>query len=295
MEVDELRTYNDMMKLIMDKAINDERIRAVTMEGSRVNKNSVRDKYSDYDICYYVTDIKEFTGDKTWIEYFGKTIIIQCPCDWYDAPYDYNSYERFTYLMQFEDGNRLDLTLIDIRKISDELENDEPRVILLNKDNFTEIKPVLDDEAFYMDEPTNKEFQDTVNEFCWISIYITKGLCRNQLYYAKHCYDIDVMTMFIKMLEWKIGVDHNFDVVVGKHSKYLKDFLSEEEMNRFKSIFPNGDYEDIWDRLFLMYEYFEDNAEYVAAKLNFGFDKCQMQRVKDFLILRKNDYYSSKC
>ena len=50
-----------------------------------------------------------------------------------------------------------------LNKIADELENDEPRVILLNKDNFTEIQPVLDYEAFYMDEPTEKEFQDTVN------------------------------------------------------------------------------------------------------------------------------------
>lgn len=290
-----LRTYDDMMKLIMDKAINDERIRAVTMEGSRVNKNSVRDKYSDFDICYYVTNIREFTKDRNWIEYFGKTIIVQCPCDRYDDPYDYNGYERFTYLMQFEDGNRLDLTLIDISKIADELENDEPRVILLNKDNYTELQPVYNDDAFYMDKPTEKEFQDSVNEFRWVSIYITKGLCRNQLYYAKHCYDIDVMAMFIKMLEWKIGVDHNFDVVVGKHSKYLKNFLSEEEMNRFRSIFPNGDYDDIWKRLFIMYDYFEENAEYVATKLSFYFDEHERNRVRDFLILRKKDYDLEKC
>lgn len=276
----------------MDKAINDERIRAVTMEGSRVNKNSVCDKYSDFDICYYVTDIREFTNDKNWIDYFGNTIIVQCPCDWYDAPYDYNGYERFTYLMQFEDGNRLDLTLIDVRKIADELENDEPRVILLNKDNFTEIQPVLDDEAFYMDGPTEKEFQDTINEFCWISIYVTKGLCRDQLYYAKHSYDIDVMEMFIKMLEWKIGVDYNYDVVTGKHSKYLKKFLSEEEMERFRNIFSNGDYDDIWEKLILMYDFFVENAKYVAEKMNFSLDISEIVRVREFLLIRKKDYYN---
>lgn len=278
-----MRNYDQMVKLILDKAENDERIRAVTMEGSRANKNSVRDQYSDFDICYYVADIREFTKDIKWIEYFGNTIIVQCPCDWYDDPYDYNGRERFTYLMQFEDGNRLDLTLIDISKIADELENDEPRVILLNKDNFTEIQPVYDDEAFYMDEPTEKEFMDTVNEFRWVSIYVTKGLCREQLYYTKHCYDVDVMSMFIKMLEWKIGVNHSFDVVTGKHSKYLKDYLSNEEMDRFRSIFPNGYYEDIWKCLFIMYDYFEENAKYVASELGFAYDENEAEKVRKFM------------
>ena len=281
-----MRSYEEMMNLILDKAENDERIRAVTMEGSRANKNSVCDEYSDFDICYYVKDIREFTKDKNWIEYFGKTIIMQCPCDMYDEPYDYNSRERFTYLMQFEDGNRLDLKLIDISKIADERENDEPRIILLNKDNYTEIQPVYNDEAFYMDEPTEKEFQDTVNEFRWVSIYITKGLCRNQLYYAKHCYDVDVMEMFIKMLGWRIGVEHSFDIVLGKHSKYLKNYLSEEEMNRFRSIFPNGEYEEIWKCLFVMYDYFEEITEYVAEKLGFLYDKDEAMKVREFMMDR---------
>ncbi len=289
-----LRTYDEMMDLIMNRAIKDERIRAVTMEGSRANENSVCDEYSDFDICYYVTDIKEFTSDKNWIECFGKTVIVQCPCDDYDDPYDYNGNERFTYLMQFEDGNRIDLTLIDISKISEELENDEPRIILLNKDNYTEIQPVYNDEAFYLDEPTEKEFQHAVNEFRWVSIYVTKGLCRNQIYYAKHCYDVVVMGMFIKMLEWKIGVNEGFDIVTGKYSKYLKEYLSEEEMNRFKSIFPNGEYDDIWNKLFIMYDYFEENAEYVATKLNFAFDKNESEAVRNFLKTREEDYYCNR-
>ena len=48
------RSYDEMMSLIMEKARSDERIRAVTMEGSRANKNAVHDEYSDFDICYYV-------------------------------------------------------------------------------------------------------------------------------------------------------------------------------------------------------------------------------------------------
>lgn len=55
-----MRNYEEMMNLIMGKAINDERIRAVMMDGSRANVNAVHDEYSDFDICYVVKDVRAF-------------------------------------------------------------------------------------------------------------------------------------------------------------------------------------------------------------------------------------------
>lgn len=283
------RTYDEMMNLIMEKARNDERIRAVTMEGSGANDNAVHDEYSDFDISYYVTDIREFTNDKHWTDYFGELLIMQCPEDWYNHPYNYNGYENYPYLMQFADGNRIDLTLIDVRNMKEELKNDEPRIVLLNKDNFEELLPVDTEEAFFIKKPSEKEYFDTCNEFRWLSVYITKGLCRNELYYAKHSYDVFAMDMFIKMINWKVGIDYNFQVTTGGSSKYLKRFLAEEEMQRFASIFPDGSYEDIWKRLFIMYDYFAELAAYVAGKLGFVFDSEETKRVRAFLQKRQEE------
>lgn len=284
------RTYDEMMNLIMEKAKNDERIRAVTMEGSRANDNAVHDEYSDFDICYYVTDIREFTNDKHWIDYFGEMLIMQCPEDWYKQQYDYNGHDNFVYLMQFADGNRIDLTLIDVRNIKAQLWNDEPRIVLLNKDNFEELRPLDTERAFFIEKPSEKEYFDTCNEFRWISVYVTKGLCRRELYYAKHSYDVFVMDMFIKMINWKVGIEHDFQVTTGGHSKYLKRYLSEEEMERFASIFPDGSYEDIWKRLFIMYDYFAELAEYVADKLGYYFEVEETERVRAFLQRRLDEY-----
>ncbi len=49
-----MRSEDEMMKLILDIAMKDERIRLVTLEGSRTNKNVPRDKFQDYDISYFV-------------------------------------------------------------------------------------------------------------------------------------------------------------------------------------------------------------------------------------------------
>ncbi len=289
-----MRSSEEMMRLIMDKAIEDERIRAVTMEGSRANPNATHDEFCDFDICYYVADIREFTKDKSWIDYFGEILIMQCPCDDYDAPYDYEGHERFNYLIQFKDGNRIDLSLIDVRNIAGELENDEPRVVLLNKDDFKELIPVSSEETFYVDEPSAGEYFHACNEFRWLCVYISKGLCRRQIYYAKYLYDVLVMAMFMKMLNWKIGIDHNFEVTTGAFSKYLKRFLSAEEMERFQGIFPDGTYEDIWEKLYRMYDYFAENAAYVAKHFGFVNDEKETEEVRAFLQEREEKFRAAK-
>ena len=52
-----------MLDLIINTAIEDERIRAVIMNGSRVNPNVKRDCFQDYDIMYVVNDIQSFTSN----------------------------------------------------------------------------------------------------------------------------------------------------------------------------------------------------------------------------------------
>ena len=52
-----MRTEKEMIDLIMNTK-EDERIRAVIMNGSRVNPNVKRDCFQDYDIIYVVKDIR---------------------------------------------------------------------------------------------------------------------------------------------------------------------------------------------------------------------------------------------
>lgn len=282
-----MRTTEEMLQLIMNVAQNDERIRAVTMEGSRVSKNATHDAYCDFDISFVVADIREFTKEHKWIEVFGEILIVQYPMDWYSHPYDYAGRENFAYLIQFKDGTRIDLTLIDSSNIEKEKDYCEPRIVLLNKDNYKELNPVSDESVFYIQKPSAMEYYNTCNEFRWLSLYVSKGLCREELYYAKYAYDVLMMEMFIKMINWKIGVENDFRVTTGNHSKYLKRFLSAEEMERFQGVFPNGTYEDIWSKLFVIYDYFAELAGYVGEALGYVFDAKETEEVRAFLLERQ--------
>ena len=179
------------------------------------------------------------------------------------------------------------MTLIDSSNVEKEIDYDEPRIVLLNKDNYKELKQVNDESVFHIRKPSAMEYYNTCNEFRWLSLYVSKGLCREELYYAKYAYDVLMMEMFIKMLDWKIGVDNDFQVTTGKHSKYLKRFLSAEEMERFQNVFPNGTYEDVWDKLFAIYDYFAELAYYVGEALGYDFDAKETEEVRAFLTERK--------
>ncbi len=281
-------TYDEMYELILQTAKEDERIRAVTMEGSKVTPGAVRDVFSDFDVTFFVSDIREFTKDHDYMKRFGEILIMQMPDDWYKEPYDYSGKKRFAYLTQYKDGNRIDLTFIDVSDMESQKYFNEPRTVLINKDNFDVLSDIKTNEVFFIQKPGDFEFFNTVNEFRWISNYVTKGLCRHEFYYARRMMEQYMMDMFMKMINWKVGVDNNFKVTTGACSKYLEKYLSEEEMNRFMGIFAKGDYEDMWDKLFLMYDYFEDLSIYVSEKLGFSLDLQESRNVRDFMEKRSN-------
>ena len=281
------KTYEEMYNLILKTAQEDARIRAVTMEGSNVTPGAVHDEFSDFDVTFFVSDIREFTRDHDYMKHFGDILIMQMPDDWYQEPYDYNGTKRFAYLTQYKDGNRIDLSFIDVSNIAEQKDFAEPRTVLINKDNFKELKDITSNEIFYIKKPGEFEFFNTVNEFRWISNYVTKGLCRHEFYYAKRAMEEYMMNMFLKMINWKVGIDNDFKVTTGGNSKYLGKYLTEAEMQRFMGIFAGGDYEDMWNKLFLMYDYFEELSIYVAKELNFPLNLEESASVRAFMEERR--------
>lgn len=166
--------------------------------------------------------------------------------------------------------------------------NDEPRLILLDKDGYEELQPVTNEEAFKTGVPTEREYKDIYNEFRWVSLYVTKGLCRDEFYYARYHYE-SIAEEFLKMLNLKIAADHDFKSVTGNHYKYLKRYLSEEEMIRVQRVFPSGEYDDMWEKLFDLCDYFEEIAENLGKKMGYEYDAEEGKRVREFIRVRYED------
>ncbi len=262
-----MRSEQEMMELILGTAREDERIRAVIMNGSRANPNAPRDFFQDYDIVYVVTDPAPFRNNYEWIKRFGELMILQEPDDMDDPPP--GDKLSFAYLMQFADGTRIDLGIHPMAQV-DKIERDSQSILLLDKDSIVKPFPPASDVDYLPSPPTAKAFFDCCNEFWWVSPYVAKGLWREEIIYAKYMLDHYVREQLDKMLRWQIGVQTEFNKNPGKFGKYFEQFLAPEHWKMLLKTYSAADYEQTWQALFAMCDLFRAIAIEVAE--HFGFD-----------------------
>ena len=261
-----MRSEREMLDLIIDTARSDERVRAVIITGSKVNPNVPKDFFQDYDVVYVVTEKESFLAYPGWIKVFGELMILQLPDEMSDPPPEG---EDYGYLMQFADGNRIDLTLFPVNKL-DHLDEGSLTLTLLDKDGILPKFPPPNDTGYLPKPPTAKAFCDCTNEFWWVSPYVAKGLWRHELTYAKHMLDLYVREQLMKMLTWYVGTKTDFQKSTGKLGKYLEKYLEPELWELLLQTFSDADYEHTWQALFCMGELFRKTAIPVAQ--HFGLD-----------------------
>ena len=74
-----MRTSAEMFTLFEKIAHSSDKIRVMTLEGSRVNSNVVPDIWQDYDITFLVTDVDGFKQSDEWLKVFGDIVFMQKP------------------------------------------------------------------------------------------------------------------------------------------------------------------------------------------------------------------------
>ncbi|SEB50127.1 aminoglycoside 6-adenylyltransferase [Paenibacillus sp. GP183] len=276
-----MRSEKEMLDLILRFANDDERVRAVILNGSRVNPEVHRDIFQDYDIEFIVSSVEGFVVERSWIgSNFGELIIMQTPDEHGVPSLDLNN--NFAFLMLFTDGNRIDLTLYPVEKISS-FEHDSLSLLLLDKDDIVGTLSPPSNKDYLAKPPTAQQFAECCNEFWWVSTYIAKGLWRRELSYVKFMYDRPVRDMLILMLKWHIGLRTNFAVDSGKLGKYYEKFLEPKHWEAFVKSYPDAEYENIWQALFIMCDLFREIALDVANYYQYDYPAMDDKRVSNFL------------
>ena len=273
-----MRSGEEMLDLIIDTATADSRIRAAYLEGSRSNPNVPQDIFQDYDVVYVVTETKSFREDKNWINRFGARLYMQYPEEsvYYQSDVD----NCYGWLIQFLDGNRLDL---HVRTLKNVLSNLELYTTLVDKDNIMPEKQMLSDERYWVKKPTSEQFHCTCNEFWWCLNNVAKGLWREEIPYVMDMIDFQIRPMLGRLLEWKIGMENKFSVSVGKSAKYMNKYVSKKIYQRYLQTYSAAQVDAIWDAVFTMCDLFEEIAIQVSKKLNFSYDLIEADNSKGYL------------
>ncbi len=271
-----MRTEREMLDLILDTARQDDRIRAVILNGSRANPNARRDPFQDFDIVFLVTDVASFKDDPAWVSRFGELMIMQLPDDMQDPPP--GEVRGYTYLMQFQDGNRIDLNLCLTSRVSEAVA-DSLTVVLLDKDNLIPPLPPSSDHDYLPTPPTAKQFADCCNEFWWCCPYVAKGLWRGHITYARGVLETYVRPMLMKMLAWYVGVQTGFSINPGSFGKYLEPRLSPDLWARLLATYSDASYDQTWDSLYATADLFRHVAVPVAEHFGLEYPHADDARV----------------
>ncbi|CAM1667694.1 aminoglycoside 6-adenylyltransferase [Streptococcus mitis] len=264
-----MRAETEMLNRILQIAKTIQ-VEAVAMSGSRTNQNAPKDEFQDYDVVYVVDDLDNLTKDLSWLEQFGKRIIEQ------EVALDH----RRLYLMLFEDGNRIDLTLCPKEYIQEWVDSESKFIVLEDeKGLFESYSP--SPKRFWIHPATETDFKNSCNEFWWVSSYVVKGICRNQLIYATdHLYGICQQEL-LKVLAWQVASDKG-TVDVGKNYKYLFNYLPTDKEKEFSDLLDFSSIDKITQSLLATMQLFHREAQRLAQKLDFDYDKEVAEKMIEY-------------
>jgi len=279
-----MRTEKEMFDLILDVARNDERIRAVYMNGSRVNPNAPKDIFQDYDIVYVVTETASFIEDEEWMYRFGDLLMSQEP-DKIDKQIGIDTdFDRsYGYLMLFTDGNRIDLHIETKEFMATGYMNDKLTIPLLDKDSILPKIPSPSDVDYGVNKPTEAHFHSCCNDFWWSLQNVAKGIWRDELPYAKQMFELVIRSSLDEMISWWIGIRQDFQVSTGKMGKYFKNYLPESYWGMYKETYSDSNYENFWNSIFITCELFRTLAKYVAEHFVFTYPSEDDQKMTEYL------------
>jgi aminoglycoside 6-adenylyltransferase len=281
-----MRPEQVMLDLILKFARDDDNIRAVVMNGSRTNPNAPKDVFQDFDIACLVNDMKPYMRNEDIPPYFGEILILQEPDNMQNPPPEEDGH--YAYLMQFMDGNRIDLSFHAPEKWNS-VTNDSLTIVLLDKDNSIGEIPPASDIDYLPKPPTEKQFQDCCNEFWWVSPYVAKGLWRGELTYAKSMLDgVIIQEQLLKMLTWYFGIKTGFKKAPGKLGKYIKEDIEPEIWTELERTYSDSNFDNIWESLFTAANLFRRVAQSVASNFGFQYPQQDDKNVSAYLRRIKN-------
>ena len=272
-----MRTEIEMFDVILQTA-KVLQVVAVAMSGSRTNPKAPKDEFQDYDVVYVVDDLDNLTSDLSWLDQFGTRIIEQ-----------HNILgNRRLYLMLFEDGNRIDLTICPKDYINEWVDSEAGFTVLVDeKGLFESYSP--SPQRFWIHPASETDFEKTCNEFWWVSAYVVKGICRKQVIYeTDHLYGICQQEL-LKLLAWQVASDKG-KIDIGKNYKYLFNYLPSEKEKEFSNLLDFSSLDKITHSLLATMQIFHQEAQILAQKMGFEYDREVAEKMIQYAEEKLPDY-----
>lgn len=263
------RSQEQMLRLILQTA-KSLQVDAVALSGSRTDTKAPKDKFQDYDVVYVVDNLDNLTRDLAWLDQFGIRLIEQ---------HNVLGHRRL-YLMLFEDGNRIDLTLCPKEHMQEWVDSEASFTVLVDDKGLFDSYSTCP-KRFWIHPASETDFKKACNEFWWVSAYVVKGICRKQVIYATdHLYGICQQEL-LKILVWQVASDREA-VDIGKNYKYLFSYLTAEKEKEFSNLLDFSSLDKITQSLLATMQLFHQEAQILAQKMGFEYDREVAEKMIEY-------------
>lgn len=270
-----MRNEKEVLAQILQFAGRDANIRCVVLNGSRTNPNAPKDFMQDYDVDYYMADLQRhpYNADRSWISEFGERVVVQ---------YEYFEDGSSIYMMQFKDSVRIDLSFKDIKNIQEVFEDSLSKV-LLDKDDLNLKLPEPSDRSYLVKRPSQDLWDLHLVELWWLQVCIAKELWRDEIPRVKNLYDYYFMESLRFLLEWHVGINHDWHVNVGSSGKWFKRFLEPDIYKAYISLYVGADPEEQWNKLFKAGELIRKVGIPLAERLGYRYPMPEDRNVTAYI------------
>lgn len=259
-----MRNLDTELQKLIDFANSHKNIRGLVLQGSYVNPNAPIDVFSDLDPLFYVVDVNEWIHDLSWKNVFGEVV-----SEWGDAWDIHDGHKGYTRLTLFKDGFKLDFGFQDIRLAR--YANEMPLYkVYVDKDNIIPTPDVTDDSKFYVQRPTQKEFDAVLVDFFFDTSYIVKTIYREELFFQKYMFGI-LHKKIYDLVRWYIGTKYDFKVNTGSMGRYFKKYLTKEEWELLESTYSGPCVESNVRALLVMFEWVHYLGTRIADYLHYSY------------------------
>jgi aminoglycoside 6-adenylyltransferase len=262
-------------------AKTEDAIRAAIVEGSRARPDAHPDRFSDYDLNLYVTDVAQFIRSDAWIGRISPAWAMETEID---------PDRTSSRLVLFAGGYDIDFKFVPVTMLHACVEQqtlpDEYQrgyQVVLDKDGLAARLPPPEYRAVARSKPTNEQFLYAVNVFWFELFHLVKNLHRQELWHVK-IRDACIKNRLLQMIEWHAQASHGWDYETWMVGKYMQSWVAPEIWQAFSEIFARFDVEDSWRAVRALMPLYRRLASETARQFNYAYPYEMDQAISGFIL-----------
>lgn len=273
--MDKIKQYTDVINRLKFLSESDEHIRCCFLFGSRAQKISHADEWSDLDVVVICKKPAQYIENKEWLKNFGKTI------------FAFKEAVSLGIGMQirvlFDDFNDVDFAFYSISQFKAILKDTRfyhgligrgIEILVDKDDSLALLKGATFMRKYYTPEINQNNLQNNIEDFLYHAVSAIKKLHKGEVLTAKETLDFSMKNIIVLFIRWE-AISRNSDIDTWHRNRHFEKWADEKFVKQFGNLYSIYNKHNIYEKVIVNILFFKKLTHKVCKlnDLNFSFDK----------------------